>query len=976
MYRVSGYQFYNTSEFDLAELVNDADHLAANFKSYIQGFSANIQDIIKSLDFDKQIDKMDKNNRLLSVVKAFSELDLNPVTIDNVKMGYIFEDLIRRFSENAEAGDHYTGRDIIKLMVNILLAEGCDDIFDDGKVITVLDQACGTGGMLSTSYNFIKRYNPSADVRLFGQEINPESYAICLAEMMIKGQNAENICYQDTMKADRFKGTKMRFVIENPPFGTPWGGKDAAEGVEQAVNDEYTKGFDGRWGAGLPGSGDMQMLFLQSAIDKMDDNFGRAAVIENGSPLFSGGTASGESQIRRWMLENDLIEAIIALPTDLFYNTGIAIFDNVVIVTDRVVVDRQLQKAIMGMEHKAGLIRVMDDKCVSADLAIALNGNTKIIATTIQKFPYIVDSVANLKNKRFAVIIDEAHSSTAGKDMAAITMTLGSGEDTEADVEDMISSEIKRNGKQANVSMFAFTATPKPTTIQLFGHQNTKGQKEAFHVYSMKQAIEEGFILDVLQNYTEYSTFYQINKEIEDDPRCKTNDAKRQIARFIELHDTNIAQRVEVIVEHFRTTVMQELGGQAKAMVITASRQSAVKYRQAFEDYIAKKGYEGIHALVAFSGKVKLPDDEQEYTESSLNGFPEDRLTKEFDTDKYQVLLVANKYQTGFDQPKLCAMYVLKKLKGVNAVQTLSRLNRICAPYDKKTFVLDFVNSYENIKSAFAPYYTTTLLANSVTPSAVYDLEAKIDAYGILDPADIEAANDILYADKVNGKQKQRLTFFLQKSKKLIEHYEYNTQRQCVADMRSFVRFYEFLLQVSSFEDTDLHKKYNFVSYLLAYINIKHPGGGFNLDGKIKATNFVQKKGEEHKSADLVADPVMKLPTAEHFGLTEDKEKRLSEIIDEINSRTGKNYDNDVVVKAMLQIRDILMKSDKLKTSARNNTQQDFEFSYFDDIDDALIEGLSQNQDFFSMLLSNDEMKRQVLGIFSDEIYKSLRNAK
>ena len=269
---------------------------------------------------------MDKNNRLLSVVKAFSELDLNPVTIDNVRMGYIFEELIRKFSENAEAGDHYTGRDIIKLMVNILLAEGCDDIFDDGKVITILDQACGTGGMLSTSYNFIKRYNPTADVRLFGQEINPESYAICLAEMMIKGQNAENICYQDTMKADRFKGTKMRFVIENPPFGTPWGGKDAAEGVEQAVQAEYKKGFDGRWGAGLPGSGDMQMLFLQSAIDKMDDNLGRAAIIENGSPLFAGGTSSGESQIRRWMLENDLIEAIIALPTDLFYNTEIATY--------------------------------------------------------------------------------------------------------------------------------------------------------------------------------------------------------------------------------------------------------------------------------------------------------------------------------------------------------------------------------------------------------------------------------------------------------------------------------------------------------------------------------------------------------------------------------------------------------------------------------------------------------------------------
>ena len=326
MCRVSGFQFFNTSEYTLAELVNDPDHLAANFRNYIEGFSANVQDIIKSLDFDKQIDKMDKNNRLLSVVKAFSELDLDPKTIDNVKMGYIFEDLIRRFSENAEAGDHYTGRDIIKLMVNILLAEGCDDIFDDHKEITILDQAAGTGGMLSTSYNFIHRYNPTAKVRLFGQEINPESYAMCVAEMLIKGQNAENIRMQDTMKADCFPDRQMRFVIENPPFGTPWGGKDAAEGVEQAVKEENQKGFDGRFGAGLPGSGDMQLLFIQSAVNKMDNALGRAAIIENGSPLFSGGTSSGESQIRRWLLENDLIEAIIALPVDLFYNTGIATY--------------------------------------------------------------------------------------------------------------------------------------------------------------------------------------------------------------------------------------------------------------------------------------------------------------------------------------------------------------------------------------------------------------------------------------------------------------------------------------------------------------------------------------------------------------------------------------------------------------------------------------------------------------------------
>ena len=330
MCRISEFQFYNTSEYTLAELLNDSENIAANFKSYLNAFSPNVQEIIMShssgLDFEKQIDKMDKHNRLYGVIKKFSELDLNPKTIDNVKMGYIFEDLIRRFSENAEAGDHYTGRDIIKTMVNILLAEGCDDIFDDGKVITVCDQACGTGGMLSTTENFIKRFNPTADIRLFGQEVNPESYAICLAEMLIKGQNAENIRLQDTMKADCFTNTKMRFMVENPPFGQPWGGKDAAEGVEEAVYKEKTKS-QSRWGAGyLPATGDMQLLFIQSAVDKMDDLCGRAAIIENGSPLFTGGTASGESQIRRWLLENDLLEAIIALPIDLFYNTGIATY--------------------------------------------------------------------------------------------------------------------------------------------------------------------------------------------------------------------------------------------------------------------------------------------------------------------------------------------------------------------------------------------------------------------------------------------------------------------------------------------------------------------------------------------------------------------------------------------------------------------------------------------------------------------------
>ena len=278
------------------------------------------------------------------------------------------------------------------------------------------------------------------------------------------------------------------------------------------------------------------------------------------------------------------------------------IYDNIIVVSDRVVVDRQLQAAITGIEHKSGLIRVMDEKCSSKDLASALNGNTKIIATTIQKFPYIVESVKGLSNKKFAVIIDEAHSSTSGKDMDAIRKTLGSTDEEAIDMEDIIGAEVKTNGKRPNVSMFAFTATPKPTTLQLFGKVNERGQREAFHIYSMKQAIEEGFILDVLQNFTPYETFYKINKKIIDDPSLETNKAKKQIARFVKLHETNIAQRVEIIVEHYRTTVMQELGGQAKAMVVTDSRESAVKYKIAFEKYVERKGYDGIHALVAFSG--------------------------------------------------------------------------------------------------------------------------------------------------------------------------------------------------------------------------------------------------------------------------------------------------------------------------------------------------------------------------------------
>lgn len=323
--KLSGFPFYNTSRYTLEELGKDPDHLAENFKYYVKSFSKNVSEIFTNLEFETHIDKMDKGNCLLTVVLAFAELDLSIETYDSIKMGYIFENLIGRFYQNVDAGQFYTGRDIIRVMVSLLLAEGSDDVFEPGKVITVCDQAAGTGGMLTTAYSYLKHINPSADVRLFGQELMPQTYSVGLAEMLIKGQAAENYRNADTFAYDCFPDVKMRYLLENPPFGTPWGGKDAKDGQEEAVKKEFAKGNRGRWGAGLPGTSDAQLIFMQSALAKLDAK-GRAAIIENASPLFTGDAKSGESQIRRWLLEEDYVEAIIQMPTDMFYNTGISTY--------------------------------------------------------------------------------------------------------------------------------------------------------------------------------------------------------------------------------------------------------------------------------------------------------------------------------------------------------------------------------------------------------------------------------------------------------------------------------------------------------------------------------------------------------------------------------------------------------------------------------------------------------------------------
>ena len=658
-----------------------------------------------------------------------------------------------------------------------------------------------------------------------------------------------------------------------------------------------------------------------------------------------------------------------------------AIFDTICIITDRIVVDRQLQEAVLSMEHKPGLIKVMDDKCAAVDLADALNSNTKIIVTTIHKFLYIHDLVGEMKSKKFAVIIDEAHSSTAGSEMEAVTYALSesrklsdatpvSVEDDDESMADIIEDEIERTGKQPNVSIIAFTATPKPTTLQLFGCLNEEGKKVAFDLYSMKQAIEEGFILDVLKNYVTYKTYFELNKAIEDDPELETIAAKRKIAKYIELHDTNISQKVEIIIEHFKNNIMKELGGRAKAMVVTSSRQSAVKYRNEFENYIAKHGYTGIRALVAFSGKVSL--DGKDYTEAVMNGIAEEDLPEVFDSNSYQVLLVANKYQTGFDQPKLCAMYVDKKLRGVSAVQTLSRLNRICAPYDKKTFVLDFKNEYEDIQKSFAPFYTETVLAETITPSDIRAVEAQIDKYNFLDIDDIDLFNEYLYRDKRLARDKAKMWSLLDKSLQIINKYTDLEKMEIRATIKRFIRFYSFLIQATCYESVDLHKKYNFLTYLVKEIEVGGGGNDFDIADKITASNFKQAKTGD-TTHDIESEPEVALPKPNPVYIDEQVKKKLSEIIDEINSAYNKNFDPDVASKSALQMRDLLLKNGHLRDSARNNSLRDFKFAYFDAVQDALLDGYEQNQDFFALLLDNEERKREIMQVFLEDVYKQLR---
>ncbi len=663
------------------------------------------------------------------------------------------------------------------------------------------------------------------------------------------------------------------------------------------------------------------------------------------------------------------------------------IFSNIIVITDRIIVDQQLQEAVMGIDHKTGLLKVLDDKCHSDDLAQALRGNTKIIVTTIHKFFYILEkNLLSLKDKTFAVLIDEAHSSTEGDLMRAVTHVLAGSkveelpEETpeeeageELTTDEKIKVERAKAGKQPNVTMIAFTATPKPGTLQLFGTLNDEGKKTCFDLYSMRQAIEEGYILNVLDNYVTWQTYFKINKAIEDDPELQSITAKRKIARFVDLHDTNISQKIEIIIEHFRQNIADSLGGQAKAMVVTSSRPAAVKYKKEFEKYIERNGYTNIRALIAFSGKVTL--DGETYTEAGMNGFSEETLRDEFDKSIYQVLLVANKYQTGFDQPKLVAMYVDKKLRGVSAVQTLSRLNRIFRPYDKRTFILDFKNKAEDILKAFAPFYEETELFDTISPSDIRRLEEEIEFYNILTENDIIEFNDLLYLPKRTAKQKQRMWALLDNAAREVRKKNTEEQFAIRTTIRRFLKSYCFLIQATCYENVELHKRYNYLSYLVKELDIKG-GNDFDIADKITVSGFEQKQTGVMANPEVESKPELKMKTPKPAQPEAEQLKMLSVIIEEINTIYGSKGDTGVRTKAAMQIRDILLKDARLRASAKNNPFSDFKFTYKDSVSDALVAGYDENVDFYTLLLGNEELRDKITEVYMKEVYESLRGGK
>ncbi len=678
------------------------------------------------------------------------------------------------------------------------------------------------------------------------------------------------------------------------------------------------------------------------------------------------------------------------------------VFHSVVVVTDRRVLDQQLQNTIYQFEHKTGVVEKIDED--TQQLVRALSQGTPIVITTIQKFPFISQALSTLEGKgtgvkidtagkRFAVIVDEAHSSQSGETATALKGMLNKdgieaaiaaqmSDEEDDDLSDdakaaMLRDALKR-ARQPNLSFFAFTATPKFKTKVLFDEPGPSGTSP-FHEYTMRQAIEEGFIMDVLLNYTTYKRFFGLIKQVENDPEVPRKKAAKALTRYLELHPVNIEQVVSVIVEHFRLYVMHELGGRAKAMVVTGSRLAAVKYKLAFDRYIRNNGYTGIRSLVAFSGTVEDPEDPgASYTEVSMNeGLAESELPETFERDDYRVLLVAEKYQTGFDQPLLQTMYVVKRLAGVQAVQTLSRLNRM-APGKARTFVLDFANEEDDIYKAFKPYYEATPIGENADPHRLSELQHKLLEWAIFAPDDVNDFAEVWYRGKRDhsATDHRLMNAVLDAVVQRFGEREEQQQDEFRGQLTAFRNLYAFLSQIIPYQDSELEKLYAFVRNLIAKLPPPGDGQAFALDDEV-ALRFFRLQQMTEGSIDLgygEAAP-LKGPTDVGTGGFSEEAVALSTLVSKLNERFGTNF-TEADQFFFDQIRASAEEDDKIVEAAKANNLANFS-SYLERmLDELFIDRMEGNEEIFSRVMTDKEFRSAAHEHLALEIFRRVREGK
>lgn len=675
------------------------------------------------------------------------------------------------------------------------------------------------------------------------------------------------------------------------------------------------------------------------------------------------------------------------------------IFTSVIVVTDRRVLDNQLQNTISGFDHTDGLVETIDEKKTSKDLRDAINDGKKIIITTLQKFPVIYEEIDDNKGRNFAIIVDEAHSSQTGNSAKKLKVALadveqalreyaeieGKEESEVLDHEDKLVKELVTHGRHKNLSFFAFTATPKEKTLEMFGEKQADGTFKAFHIYSMKQAIEEEFILDVLKNYMTYKTCYKIAKNTPDNPEVPTTKAVKAVRRYQELHSHNLQQKTAVMVEHFIEVTKSKIGGNAKAMVVTASRLHAVRYYHEFKRYIEKNKYNGLDVLIAFSGVVNDIGDKGEeipYTEERLNKradgttVKEKQLPEEFKHD-FNCLIVAEKYQTGFDEPLLHTMFVDKKLDGVKAVQTLSRLNRTCRGKED-TFVLDFVNTAEDMKGSFSRFYESTILDEEVNVNLIYQAQNLLHNFKIYNESDIEQFIKIYYK---NGKQTDkdlgRMTALLKPVVNRYNAMEMDRRFEFRMTIRNFNKWYSYIAQVVRMFDLSLQKEFAFSSYLAKMLP-KEPEKDIDIDGKLKLEFY---KLEETFKGGISLSPTEEdktLVSPKKFipeTITISEDDLLESIINRLNERfSGTFTEGDRVIVETIYNR-IIKDNKKLKTYAKNNDSEVFEQSIFPDIFKKIAQECYMEQSkAFQKLFEDKKFYNFVMEEIARQSYKDLRS--